>query len=211
LREFIDIPSDDRALAEELTHTGIAVESVLKEHGQTIFEMEITTNRVDAMNHYGIARECSAIYDRDLNAIAPKLPKEKAHAKFPIEIEDAEGCARYTARMIQNVEVGPSPKNIAERLALVGASSISNAVDASNYALVEMGHPTHAFDLDLLAGGRIVVRRARKGEAVKTLDGVEHKLEPDDLVIADGKRPVALAGIMGGFDTMITEIGRAHV
>lgn len=205
LREFVEIPSDDRALAEELTHAGIAVESVSKEHGQTIFEMEITTNRVDAMNHYGIARECSAIYDRALKPIAPKLPKAKEHAKFSIEIEDAQGCARYAARMIQNVKIGASPKAIAERLALVGASSISNAVDASNYTLAEMGHPTHAFDLDLLAGGKIIVRRARKGESVKTLDGVERKLEPDDLVIADGKRPVALAGIMGGFDTMITE------
>lgn len=205
LREFVDIPSDDRALAEELTHTGTAVESVAQEGGQAIFEMEITTNRVDAMNHYGIARECSAIYDRDLKPIAPRLPKVKEHAKFPIEIEDAGGCARYTARMIQNVKIGPSPTAVAERLALVGASSISNAVDASNYALVEMGHPTHAFDMDLLAGGKIVVRRARKGESVKTLDGVERKLEPDDLVIADDKRPVALAGIMGGFDTMITD------
>jgi phenylalanyl-tRNA synthetase beta chain len=205
LREFVNLKADDRKLAEELTHTGTAVESISQEHGQSIFEMEITTNRVDCMNHYGIARECSAVFDVELKPLKAKLPAANAGAKFPIEIQDKEGCARYTTRTIRGVNIGASQKAVAERLAHAGASSINNAVDASNYVLIEMGHPTHAFDLDLLAGGKIIVRRAHHGEMLKTLDGVERKLHPDDLVIADAKKPVALAGVMGGFDTMITE------
>lgn len=205
LREFVDYKVPLRQLADELTHTGTAVESISGQGESTVFETEITTNRVDAMNHYGVAREISAIYDLDLKPIAPKLPKAKPGGKFPISIEEPELCARYTARVMRGVKIRPSPDAVKRRLALLDSSSISNAVDASNYTLLEMGHPTHAFDLDLLEGGKIIVRKARAGESVKTLDGVERKLTPDDLVIADAKRPVALAGIMGGFDTMITE------
>ena len=205
LREFVDIKAADRTLASELTHAGIAVESVHGDGTQTIFEMDITTNRVDAMNHYGVARECSALYNGDLEPIRPKLPAARGEPDFKIEIEDKAGCARYTARIIRGVSIGPSPAKIHERLELLEAGRISNAVDASNYTLHEMGHPTHAFDLDLLEGGKINVRRARAGETLKTLDGVERKLHPEDLVIADAKKPVALAGVMGGFDSMITD------
>jgi phenylalanyl-tRNA synthetase beta chain len=205
LREFVDIKVDDQRLADEITLAGVAVESVKQIDGQTLFEMEIGTNRPDAMCHYGVARECSAIYDTDLKPIAPKLLKAKAAAHpFPIEIQDKEGCKRYTARVIRNVKIGPSPQKILERLKIDDHGGVSNAVDASNYALMEMGHPTHAFDLDKLEGGKIIVRRARSGETLKTLDGVDRKLEPEDLVIADGSKPVALAGIMGGFDTAIS-------
>ncbi len=124
---------------------------------------------------------------------------------FPIVIEDAEGCARYTGRVIRNVKIGPSPAHIVRRLELLGSRAINNAADATNYAINELGHPTHAFDLDLLEGGTIIVRRAREGETLKTLDGVDRKLSTDDLVIADVSKPVALAGVMGGFDSMITE------
>src|SRR5437773_20108 len=201
LREFVDLKVDDRQLANDLTLAGVAVESV-GEDG--ILEMEITTNRPDCMNHYGVAREASAIYDLPLKAIEPRVPKAQAKAEFPIEITDLQGCARYTARIIRNLKVGPSSPNIALRLASVDQRSINNVADASNYTLWEMGHPTHAFDLDLLQGGKIIVRRARSGESLKTLDGVEHKLSSEDLIIADAKKPVALAGVMGGFDTMIT-------
>ncbi len=205
LREFVDLKVSDSQLADDLTLAGVAVESVKQIDGQTLFEMEIGTNRPDDMCHYGVARECSAIYDIDLKAIAPKLPKAKASANaFPIEIQDKEGCKRYTARVIRNVKIGPSPKSILDRLKIDDHGGISNAVDASNYALMEMGHPTHAFDLDKLEGGKIIVRRARAGEALKTLDGVDRKLEPEDLIIADASKPVALAGIMGGFDTAIS-------
>src|SRR5664279_11306 len=198
--------------------------------------MDLTTNRVDDMNHYGVAREAAAIYGAELKRFEPKLPAhvrglstsaakdappplrmttsgEAAVASlrmttgegFPIIIEDAEGCARYAARIIRGVKIGPSPERIVKRLELLGSRAINNAADATNYAINELGHPTHAFDLDLLAGGTIIVRRAREGELLKTLDGVDRKLTTDDLVIADGKKPVALAGVMGGFDSMITE------
>src|SRR5271157_1286800 len=167
--------------------------------------MDLTTNRVDAMNHYGVAREASAIYDVELKKIEPKLPKPNGAANFPIVIQDGQGCARYTARIVRGVKIGTSPELVARRLELLGSRPINNVADATNYALNELGHPTHAFDFDLLEGGTIIVRRARPGEALRTLDGVERKLTTDDLVIADGKKPVALAGVMGGFDSMITE------
>ncbi len=224
LREFVNVIADDRQLAEDLTSAGIAVESVAEENGVTIYEMDLTTNRVDAMNHYGVAREASAIYGIKLKPVQPKLPGGTAgpstlaakdappplgmtagEGLFPIVIEDPEGCARYTARIIRNVKIGPSPEHIVKRLELLGSRAINNAADATNYAINELGHPTHAFDLDLLEGGTIIVRRARDGETLKTLDGVDRNLSTDDLVIADAKKPVALAGVMGGFDSMITE------
>jgi phenylalanyl-tRNA synthetase beta chain len=229
LRDFVDLSVNYHQLADDLTLAGIAVESVSGEGDETIFEMDITTNRPDAMNHYGVARECSAIYDLPLRAIEPRLPEpsaakagsstgvngttevvpsrpgEDARPPFFIDIQDEQGCARFTARIIRNVTIKPSPEKIVRRLGLLDQRPINNAVDATNYTLWEMGKPTHVFDLDLLEGGKIVVRRARDGEVLKTLDGVERKLSSDDLVVADAKKPVGLAGTMGGFDTMITE------
>ncbi len=205
IREFVDVTADDKALAEALTHAGIAVESIAEEQGRIVYEMDLTTNRVDAMNHYGVAREASAIYDIDLKPVSPRLPKVEGKANFAIELRDPQGCPRYTARIVRGVKIASSPKKIIERLELLGSRAINNIADASNYALFEIGHPTHAFDLDTLEGGKIIVRKARDGETLKTLDCEERKLTPQDLVIADAVKPVALAGIMGGFDTMITE------
>src|SRR5579863_2714942 len=208
VRDFVDLNVNYNQLAEDLTLAGIAVESVSGEGDDTIFEMNITTNRPDAMNHYGVARECSAIYDLPLKPIEPKLPDPVppgVQPPFPIEIQDELGCARFTARMVRNVTIKQSPEKITRRLGLLDQRPINNAVDATNYTLWEIGKPTHVFDLDLLEGGKIVVRRARNGETLKTLDGVERKLTTEDLVVADAKKPVGLAGTMGGFDTMITE------
>ncbi len=205
IRQFVEVKANDHDLAEALTHAGIAVESIAEEHGHTVYEMDLTTNRVDAMNHYGVAREASAIFDIDLKPVAPKLPAADGAAKFAIELQDAQGCPRYTARIVRGVKVAASPKAVAQRLELLGSRAINNIADASNYALFEIGHPTHAFDLDTLEGGKIIVRRAHEGESLKTLDGEMRKLTPQDLIIADAVKPVALAGVMGGFDTMITE------
>ncbi len=222
LREFTDFSVNYHQLADDLTLAGVAVESVSGEGESTVFEMEITTNRPDAMNHYGVAREISALYDLPLKPLEPFLTSAAKAASardrsgtaeavpfpaapFTIEIIHKDGCARYTARVLRGVAIKASPEPIAKRLLSVDQRPINNAADASNYTLWEMGHPTHAFDLDLLEGGRIVVRRAFTGETLKTLDGVERKLSPEDLVIADARKPVALAGVMGGFDTMITD------
>src|SRR6266436_279034 len=205
LRDFVDIPVDYARLADELTLAGVAVEGISGEGDSTVFEMEITTNRPDAMNHYGVAREASALYDLPLKPIEPKLPKSQGKSDVTIDIEEPELCPRFTAREIRDVTIKPSPANVASRLQLLDQRPISNAVDATNYVLWESGKPTHVFDLDLLEGRRLVIRKARAGETLKTLDGVERKLSSEDLVVADAKKPVGLAGVMGGFDTMITD------
>jgi phenylalanyl-tRNA synthetase beta chain len=204
LRDFVDLRVDNRRLAHDLTSIGIAVEGISGDGDSMAFEMEIGTNRPDAMNHYGVAREASAFYNVPLKPFAPKLPASGGLAGMTITVEDGRYCPRFTARVIRDVVIKPSPANIANRLALLDQRPINNAVDATNYVLWEIGKPTHVFDLDLLEGG-IVVRFARAGETLKTLDGVERKLTSEDLVVADSKRPVGLAGVMGGYDTMITE------
>jgi phenylalanyl-tRNA synthetase beta chain len=205
LRDFVDVPVDYPRLADELTLAGIAVEGISGDGEATVFEMEITTNRPDAMNHYGVAREVSALYDLPLKPIEPKLPPSRGTSEVTIDIQEPELCARFTAREIRGASVRPSPANVAGRLQLLDQRPISNAVDATNYVLWESGKPTHVFDLDLLEERRLIIRRAQAGETLKTLDGVERKLSTEDLVVADAKKPVGLAGVMGGFDTMITE------
>ena len=205
LRDFVDLPVDYLRLADELTLAGVAVEGVSGEGDSTVFEMEITTNRPDAMNHYGVAREASALYDLPLRRIEPKLPASQGKSGVTIDIQEPELCPRFTAREIRDATIKPSPASIASRLQLLDQRPISNAVDATNYVLWESGKPTHVFDLDLLEGRRLVIRKAQAGETLKTLDGVERKLTTEDLVVADAKKPVGLAGVMGGFDTMITE------
>ena len=205
LRDFVDLNVDYPRLAEELTLAGVAVEGISGEGDNTVFEMEITTNRPDAMNHYGVAREASALYDLPLRPIEPKLPPPQGKSEVTIEIQEPELCARFTAREIRGATIKPSLPQIASRLQLIDQRPISNAVDATNYVLWESGKPTHVFDLDLLEGRRLIIRKAAAGETLKTLDGVERKLSTEDLVVADAKKPVGLAGVMGGFDTMITE------
>jgi phenylalanyl-tRNA synthetase beta chain len=203
IRDFVSPTATDRDVAEALTISGISIEGFSGEGADEVWEAEITTNRVDAMNHYGVAREVSAIYDLDLAPLAPKVA-ESAAADFSIVIDDAEGCARYTARIVRGVKIAPAPANIVHRLELIEQRSISNVADATNYVLNEIGQPTHVFDLDKLEGRKIIVRRAREGEVITTLDGVERQLAPEDLVIADAVKPVAIAGVMGGEATMIT-------
>jgi phenylalanyl-tRNA synthetase beta chain len=205
LRDFVDLPVDYLRLADDLTLAGVAVEGISGEGDNTVFEMEITTNRPDAMNHYGVAREVSALYDLPLRPIEPKLPPPQGKSDVTIDIQEPELCPRFTGREIRSATIKPSLANIASRLQLIDQRPISNAVDATNYVLWESGKPTHVFDLDLLEGRRLVIRRAQAGETLKTLDGVERTLSTEDLVVADAKKPVGLAGVMGGFDTMITE------
>jgi phenylalanyl-tRNA synthetase beta chain len=209
LRHYLpSLSVTDRQLADDLTLRGIAVEGVhsLGENNGHLFEMDITTNRVDAMNHYGIAREAATIYNLPLEPLRPKLPVGGlVDEPFPVRISpEAQGlCGRFTAQVIRNVTIAPSTGKVAEYFDLLGQKLISNAVDASNFALMGMGHPTHAFDLDKIEGG-IVVRLAHKGEKLKLLDGSERTLEADDLVVADEKKALGLAGVMGGWDSMIT-------
>src|ERR1700761_3836374 len=216
LRHYLPaLPVSDRHLADDLTLRGIAVEGVhsLGPNNGHLFEMDITTNRVDAMNNYGIAREAATIYHLPLSPLINEVSSrpERSAAEgpavvpqtFPVTIEAKNLCGRFTAQILRNVTIAPSTGQIAEYFNLLGQKQISNAVDASNFVLLGMGHPTHAFDLDKLEGG-IVVRLAHKGERLKLLDGTDRTLEADDLVVADEKKALALAGVMGGWDSMIT-------
>ncbi len=209
IRDFVDLTVDDRRLAEDLTGVGIAVEGISGSGTDTVFEMEIGTNRPDAMNHYGVAREAAAVYDlplKQLSALSSQRSVKASHdAPFPIQVEEPQLCPRFSARVVRETKIKPSPEKIAHRLQLLDQRPISNAVDATNYVLWEIGKPTHVFDMDLLEGGKLVIRKAKGGEKLKTLDGVVRTLTSEDLVVADAKKPVGLAGVMGGFDTMITD------
>jgi phenylalanyl-tRNA synthetase beta chain len=210
LQEFVDVPEYPDELAHELTMAGMAVDGVAEEENETLFEFDITSNRPDAMNHLGMAREIAAIYQRPLRLpdIEVSEAEPAASSKASIEILDSDLCPRYSGRVVLGVEVKPSPDWIRRRLELCGVRSINNIADLTNYVLLEMGHPTHAFDLDLLDESKIIVRRAKPGELLRTLDGLDRTLSADHLVIADAMRPVALAGVMGGLESEISDATR---
>jgi phenylalanyl-tRNA synthetase beta chain len=173
--------------------------------GDFVLELETTPNRPDLLAVYGVAREVAALYDLELSPLPGAEPERDGDESVDVTVEDEEGCPRYVGRLFRDVEIGPSPAWLKARLVAAGMRPISNVVDVTNYVMHALGNPLHAFDFDALAGGRIVVRRARGGEAFTSLDGVERKLDPADLVIADAERPVAFAGIMGGLDTEVRE------
>lgn len=208
LKDFVETPSDPRELKRTLTNVGLGIESVSAAAGDDwVLEAEITTNRPDCLSHYGVAREIATAYRRALKRVEVTLKEasQPTADEVSIEILDAELCARYCSRVIRNVEVKPSPEWLVKRLAAVGARPINNVADVTNYVLMELGHPLHAFDLTRVRQHEIVVRRARAGESLQTLDGVERKLTQENLVIADGERAIALAGVMGGGDSGITD------
>jgi phenylalanyl-tRNA synthetase beta chain len=169
--------------------------------GDTI-DFEITANRPDCLSVYGLAREASAAFDLDLKPIDTKGPEPKGHAAVPVSVGDA-GCGRY-ALAVADVRIGPSPAWLADRLLSAGVRPINNVVDVTNYVMLEMGQPLHAFDVSRLGGPEIRVRRARAGESLVTLDGVTRKLDETMLVIADKDRPIAVAGVMGGAATEVS-------
>ncbi|MFT3916328.1 MAG: phenylalanine--tRNA ligase subunit beta [Anaeromyxobacteraceae bacterium] len=172
-----------------------------------LLEVNVTPNRPDALSHVGIAREVAAALGTQVKFPAAKAPEAGAPAAeaVKVRIEAPERCARYVARVVEGVKIGPSPRWLARRLEACGIRSISNVVDATNYVLLELGHPLHAFDLDKVAGREIVVRLPRAGEKLTTLDGKERALDAEDLLIADRDRASALAGVMGGADSEISE------
>jgi phenylalanyl-tRNA synthetase beta chain len=167
--------------------------------------VESTGNRPDLLSIYGIAREVAALYDLELAPMSGADPEQAADEKVDVKIEDFEGCPRYIGRLFRDVSIGPAPVWLKARLLAAGMRPISNVVDVTNYVMIALGNPLHAFDFAKLHGGKIVVRRAQPGEKLRTLDGAERDLEPTDLMIADADRSVALAGIMGGEETEIGE------
>ena len=211
LREFVDFPLDPKDVKQGLTVLGLGVESVAQSDGDWVLDLEVATNRPDCLSQYGVARELSTWYRKPLKRLEYTLKETRARAasEVSIEIVDADLCARYCGRVVQNVRIRPSPAWLTKRLEAVGLRPINNVADVTNYVLMELGHPLHAFDLDLLRQRRIIVRRARPGEPLRTLDGVNRTLTSENLVIADAERPVGLAGVMGGQDSEISSHTRS--
>jgi phenylalanyl-tRNA synthetase beta chain len=207
LAEHVDLPADPQELSRRFTAAGLAIEGMEKKGDDLLLDVEVTTNRPDCMNHLGLAREAAVMFNTPLRRppVDPEESVEKAATVATVEIEDFDGCPRYVARAVRGVRVGPSPAWLRARLESIGLRSINNVVDVTNFVLWEMGQPLHAFDLAKLGGQKIVVRRAREGEMLTTLDGQERKLTPEMLVIADAEVPVALGGVMGGADSEVTD------
>ena len=206
ISRYLDPGADAEEVAARLTAAGLAVESIEPRGEDVLFDVDVTTNRPDCMNHVGLAREAATLLGRQL-----RLPNTETDDEQPavgefakVSVEDDYGCPRYVARVVRGAKVGPSPPWLVDHLEAIGQRSINNVVDITNFVLWELGQPIHAFDLEKLEEATIVVRRAREGERLTTLDEVDRKLEPEILVIADSERPVALAGIMGGFDSEVS-------
>jgi phenylalanyl-tRNA synthetase beta chain len=205
LREFVDFTAPAADLRTRLALSGLAIDSIEETAAGPILDAEVTANRPDCLGHYGVAREIAAIYRLPVKPVEFKVKEsaEKAAGATRVDIESPDLCARYTARVLRGVKVQPSPDWLRKRLEAIGQNSINNVVDVTNYVMFELGQPLHAFDLDKLAERRIVVRRARLGEKIRTLDGAERTLTKDMCVIADASRAIAIAGVMGGAESEI--------
>ncbi len=190
-------------LADELA-AGTPLADVLPLFDE-ILEVEVTGNRPDLLSIYGLAREVAALFDAELAPWPGVDPERDGDERVTVDLEDPEGCPRYLARLFRDVAIGPSPLWLRARVTAAGMRSISNVVDVTNYVMLALGSPLHAFDADTLAGGEVGVRRARDGEEIRTLDGELRKLDAHDLVIKDGERAIALAAIMGGEETEVKE------
>ncbi len=186
---------------------GLAIDAVEKHDTDFVLDVEVPSNRPDCLSHVGIAREVAVIERGQLHLPSGSSPKTEGRAELvtAVEIQDLDLCPRYAARLVRGVTIGPSPDWLVQRLETLGQRPINNVADITNYVLHELGQPLHAFDFEKLLGHRIVVRRAAAGEKLRTLDGLERTLNNEMLVIADAERPVALAGIMGGEDSEISQ------
>lgn len=205
LKEFINISISPEEAAETLTMIGLEVEGIERFDDDAVFEVNVTPNRPDCLSVLGIARELSAALAIPLKSPQYKLTEDASEPDFKVEILDAALCHRYAGRIIKGIKVSNSPEWLKNRIVKCGIRSINNIVDVTNYVLLELGHPLHAFDLNTLNGKTIKAGVAGKDNDIVTLDGVERKLPADALLIWDSKNPVAVAGIMGGADTEVTD------
>lgn len=206
LSPYLPGESDAGRFADALTRGGLPVEVIERIGDDTVIDVEVTSNRSDCLSHVGIARELAALLDRRFEPvkIAATPASTQASSVVSVRIENLDRCPYYSARVIRGVKVGASPTWMTRRLEAAGVRSINNVVDCSNYVMLEMGQPLHAFDLSRIAGGEIVVRSPREGETLVTLDGHNRRLTPDMLAIADRDRVVALAGVMGGLESEVS-------
>jgi phenylalanyl-tRNA synthetase beta chain len=206
LKEFVDVTAPPADLRAQLSLAGVAVDSIEESAAGPVLDAEVTANRPDCLGHLGIAREVAAIYRLPLKPLHPKLKEsaEKVADATRVEIAAPDLCGRFTARVLRGVKVQPSPDWLRQGLEAIGEKSINNVVDVTNYVMFELGHPLHAFDFDKLQERRIVVRRAKPGEKIRTLDGAERTLMKDMCVVADAGRAVGIGGVMGGAETEIS-------
>ncbi len=205
IKEFIDITATPEEVAERLTMTGLEVEGLESVNGDTVFEVNVTPNRPDCLSIIGIAGELSVAFKIPLKIPAHEIKGEQPVSDFSIEILSPKLCNRYAGRLIKDVRISDSPEWIKSRLEKCGIRSINNVVDITNYVLLEFGHPLHAFDADTIKGKKIVVNVAGANNRIITLDGVERELPDEALLIWDSVRPIAIAGIMGGSDTEVSD------
>lgn len=205
IKEYVDIKETPEGLSDMLMSAGLPTESIEDVGSDKVLEVEVTANRPDWLSYIGVAREIAAITGRKLKipSVAKAQHAKGRKAQVKVRIEDKTLCPRYTARIIRNVKVGDSPAWLKARLESMGLRAVNNIVDITNFCLFENGEPMHAFDLDKLSGGEVTVRRAKKGEKISAIDGIERPLEENMLVIADSSKPVAIAGVMGGLNTEV--------
>ncbi len=210
LRDYVDIPESPARLKEDLTMAGLVVESVAGGDQDAVLELEITSNRPDCLNHVGVAREIAALYGRRLRMppVRKRLRTSRDRIPFTVEIRDAALCPRYVGLVMDGIRVAASPPWMQRRLEAAGMRPLNNIVDITNYVLLELGHPLHGFDFTRLRQGKIVVARAKAGQKMVTLDGVERELDEQMLLINDGEGPVAIAGVMGGLHSEIEDSTR---
>lgn len=208
LKELVDIDVEIEELVSSLEMVGIGVEGVEKVEDDFIFNLEITPNRPDCLGHIGVAREISAIFDKPLRIPEVSYVEEDEETKnlISVEIQAPELCSRYSCVVIRDFKIGPSPEKIRRRLEALGLRAINNAVDITNYSLLLTGHPVHAFDLKKIKDKKIIVRRAKKGESILTLEGTVKTLDEKTLVIADSERPLAIAGVIGGEESGVNDL-----
>jgi phenylalanyl-tRNA synthetase beta chain len=208
LRDYVETDLKAEQIAEVLSDLGLPCEGIEHVADDAVIDVEVTSNRGDCLSHIGIARELAAATGKELRL--PDIRFEEtgrpASEFVQVEIREPDLCRRYTARVIEGVKIGPSPDWMVKRLEAVGMRSVNNVVDATNYAMMETGQPPHAFDYATIEGRKIIVRKAAPGEQIVSIDGTQCALTPEMLVIADARRPVAVAGIMGG---LATEVGGA--
>ncbi|HTT32295.1 MAG TPA: phenylalanine--tRNA ligase beta subunit-related protein, partial [Methylomirabilota bacterium] len=208
LKDFVDVTAAPQELASRLALSGTNIGSIETGAHGAVIDAEVSSNRPDCLGHYGIAREVAAIYKLPLKHVSPKPPESAAKAcdAVQVEIQAPELCGRFTARVIRNVKIQPSPKWLKDRLEACGVASISNVVDISNYVMLELGHALHTFDYDKVRDRKIVVRPAKPAEKMRTLDGVEREFDPGICMISDGEgsRAIGIGGIMGGAETEIS-------
>src|SRR6266849_4524047 len=208
LKEFVDVTATPQELASRLALSGTNIAGVENGAHGAVIDAEVSSNRPDFLGHYGIDREVAAIYKLPLKHVSPKPAESAAKASdaVKVEIQSPDLCGRFTARVIRNVKIQPSPKWLKDRLEASGVASISNVVDISNYVMLELGHPLHTFDYDKVRDHKIVVRHAKSNEKMRTLDGIERQFDLNICMISDGdgSRAIGIGGIMGGAETEIS-------